>query len=132
MKWMERERERDWIMVNRDRQTEGLRKRVKRLKMKAIVAFIWILKHFLNKIRNQLTKKVTMVTPILPPEIAAGVGLPYLGMIPIRGGSELLLYGDHRNIWKYSVAKDSWEISGQILESRTGALVIETPKLYCP
>ena len=37
---MERERERDWIMVNRDRQTEGLRKRVKRLKMKAIVAFI--------------------------------------------------------------------------------------------
>jgi hypothetical protein len=73
-----------------------------------------------------------MVTPILPPEVPYGVGIPNLEMLAIRDGSELLLYGDNTNIWKYSVAKNSWEITGHILLSRVSPLVIVAPDLYCP
>ena len=73
-----------------------------------------------------------MVTPILPPEVPYGVGIPNLEMLAIRDGSELLLYGDNSNIWKYSVAKNSWEMAGHILLGRDRPLVIESPGLHCP
>jgi hypothetical protein len=73
-----------------------------------------------------------MVTPILPPEALYGYGFPNLELRAIRDGSELLLYGDNTNIWKYSVAKNSWDIAGHILLSRDRPLVIEAPGLHCP
>jgi hypothetical protein len=79
-----------------------------------------------------VTKEVKMVTPILPPEATYRVGYPNLELLAIRDGTELLLYGDNSNIWKYSVAKNSWEMAGQILLSRDRPLVIEAPGLHCP
>jgi hypothetical protein len=52
-----------------------------------------------------VTKEVKMITPILPPEVPYGVGFNNLEMLAIREGSELLLYGDNSNIWKYSVVR---------------------------
>jgi hypothetical protein len=79
-----------------------------------------------------LTKEVKTVTPLLPPEVSSGIGIPHMQMLPINDGSELLLYGDNSNIWKYAVANNKWDIRANILISRWKPLVIKAPKLYCP
>jgi hypothetical protein len=79
-----------------------------------------------------VTNEVKMVTPILPPEVPSGVGQPNMEMMSIRDGSELLLYGDQTNIWKYTVANNKWEITANILISRSKPLVIKAPTLACP
>jgi hypothetical protein len=79
-----------------------------------------------------LTKEVKTVTPLLPPEVSSGIGIRHMQLLAINDGSELLLYGDNSNIWKYVVANNKWEITANILISRWKPLVIKAPKLYCP
>ena len=88
--------------------------------------------YLLHKIRNPVTKEVKTVTTLLPPEVSSGIGIPHMQLLAINDGSELLLYGDNSNIWKYAVANNKWDIRANILISRWKPLVIKAPKLYCP
>jgi len=73
-----------------------------------------------------------MVSPILPPGVPYGFGMFDLEMLAIRDGSELLLYGDNTNIWKYSVAENKWEVIANLLMNHDRPLVIKVRNIFCP
>jgi hypothetical protein len=86
----------------------------------------------LYKNRNPVTKEVKIVTPILPFEVQSGSALLHMRMQSIKGGSALLLYNDQNNIWKYTVANNSWNIVAKTLMLHQVPLVIKATKLSCP
>ena len=84
------------------------------------------------KNRNPVTKEVKIVTPILPFEVPSGSALAHMRMQSIKEGSALLLYNDQNNIWKYTVANNSWNIVAKTLMLHQVPLVIKATKLSCP
>ena len=72
----------------------------------------------------------------LPPEEGASTGLRYSKIVPIKGGTELLLYGgnkgsDHKGIWKYSVTENTWIRIGDTLVPRGGHVVLPVANVTC-
>ena len=58
-------------------------------------------------------------------------------MFSINDGSELILYGGFAgyylaDIWKYSVADDTWTQVGNMTSPRYGHLVIPVTAVKCP
>jgi len=62
---------------------------------------------------NTKTGKVELLWEEIPPEVGGLGGLRYAEMLPIKNGSELIVYGgidrsDSDEIWKYSVENNNW------------------------
>jgi hypothetical protein len=58
-------------------------------------------------------------------------------LIPIKGGTELLLYGGYQGqyqgeVWKFSEKDSSWTKHGDMLLAREEHTVLPISKIVCP
>ena len=92
------------------------------------------------EIWNPLNESVTTQTDLLPSEEGGTFGLQDAQLVPINGGSELLLYGGWANsslsmdlgkIWKYSLAENIWTEYGSMLFTRQELIVLPVTGMHC-
>jgi len=63
---------------------------------------------------NPQTREVELLWEEIPPEVGGPVGLRFAEVLPIKDGSEMILYGGDTGstvkdeIWKYTVETNSW------------------------
>jgi hypothetical protein len=79
---------------------------------------------------------VQRINDFLPSEDEASLGLNHAQLVPINGGTELLLYGGWQgdysaDIWKYNIEKDTWTQHGSLLTAREEHIVLPVTGLDC-
>ena len=84
---------------------------------------------------------VELISDQIPAEVEAlkNQGLQDAKLIPINDGHQFLLYGGsfggfswEDKIWKYTVANNSWEVIGTMLEAREEHAVVPVENIKCP
>ena len=80
---------------------------------------------------------VKLASKFLPTETPSSFGLNHAQLVPIKGGTELLLYGGYQGqyqnaVWKFSEKDSSWAKQGDLLLAREEHTVLSVPKIQCP
>ena len=79
---------------------------------------------------------VTLLATLLPNESEKSLGLNHAQLVPIKGGSEMLMYGgwqgDYQDgIWKFNLAEGSWDLHGKLLRAREEHAVLPISGIMC-
>ena len=85
---------------------------------------------------NPIDDSVEMVSEELPQEEGSTMGLIHTQIIPVKEGSELMLYGGFKGshlkeIWNYNVAENSWTRVGSTLVARGEHVVLPVTGITC-
>ena len=85
---------------------------------------------------NPIDDSVEMVSGELPQEEGSTMGLIHTQIIPVKEGSELMLYGGFKGshlkeIWNYNVAENSWTRVGSTLVARGEHVVLPVTGITC-
>ena len=87
------------------------------------------------EIWNPIDETVTTQIDVLPSDVGGG-GLEDAYMVPINEGREVLLYGGlaqtySDEIWKFSLAENSWTKVGTMLYPREQLIVLPVKGIQC-
>ena len=85
---------------------------------------------------NPVDDSVEIVSGELPQEEGSTMGLIHTQIIPVKEGSELMLYGGFKGshlkeIWNYNVAENSWTRVGSTLVARGEHVVLPVTGITC-
>jgi len=90
------------------------------------------------EIWNPIDDSVELLSDLLPSEEEVRMGLQDSRMVPINGGSEILIYGGsfggsqiQNKIWRYSFENDSWDEFGKMMIEREEHVVLPVVGLQC-
>ena len=88
------------------------------------------------EIWNPLDGNVELVAQLLPTETESSLGLNHAQLLPINGGSEILLYGGfqgeyQQEIWKYTVVNSTWTKVGVMISPREEQVVLPVNGVKC-
>ena len=79
---------------------------------------------------------VKLVSKLLPTETEKSLGLNHASLVPIEGGTELLLYGGYQgeyqsDIWKYIEKSSTWVKEGVLQLAREEQVVLAVEDVQC-
>ena len=88
------------------------------------------------EIWNPTDGAVKLVSDLLPNETNRSLGLNHAQLVPIGGGTELLLYGGYQgsyqgDIWRFMEASSTWEKLGTLLQPREEHAVLAVNEVKC-
>ena len=90
------------------------------------------------EIWNPIDDSVELLSDLLPSEEEVRMGLQDSRMVPINGGTEILIYGGsfggyqiQNKIWRYSFQNDSWDEFGKMMIEREEHVVLPVVGLQC-
>ena len=85
---------------------------------------------------NPIDGTVELVTELLPTETENSLGLNHAQLLPINGGSEIILYGGfqgeyQQEIWKYTAGNSTWSKIGSMISPREEQVVLPVHGIRC-